>query len=210
MQSWSHAFGPNPRRSSHGSCSAFLRTPSMQQMPCLAAGSLVCLPLFHPSAFGSGGRNLLAGDGGTPRQGGTSPSLLPHTWLHVSDGQHRREKRLRLRGAKDRLGLVSAEANPASLAGSRSGLGGVNPAEKGGRRVSTHLDPHLSSSGPEHPNLKLWIVTLANLEVPRRASCPPFPLPLIPQGRNNIGAKHRQRQSGEALAINNTLPCSNI
>lgn len=37
MQSWSHAFGPNPPRSSRDSCSAFLRGTSMQQMMCLAA-----------------------------------------------------------------------------------------------------------------------------------------------------------------------------
>lgn len=40
MQSWSQAFGSNPLRLSHGSCSAFLSCSLMQQMICLAAWDL--------------------------------------------------------------------------------------------------------------------------------------------------------------------------
>lgn len=179
-------------------------------------GPLIYLPLFYPGAFGSRGRNLVAGDGWTPHQRGVYLSPPRQTWLHASDGQHRRGKCLQHTAAKGRLGLVSSEANPASLAGSVFGLGGVNPLQKGGRRVSTRLDPHLSSSGlEEHPNLTPGVATPADVEMLRRVSRPPLLSPFIPsgmagQGRDNVGWRHKQRQSSKAFAINNTLPCSNI
>lgn len=216
MQSWSHAFGSNPPRLSHGSCLSFpelLLNTTDDLLGCL--GSPIYLPLFYLSAFGSRERNPAAGDGWTPHQRGKYPSPLPHTWLHASDGQHGREKCLQHPAAKDRLGLGSSEANPSSLAGSVFALGGVNPLQKGGRRVSTRLDPHLSSSGPEeHPNLTPWVATPADVEMLRSLPSPllsPFnPSGTAGQGRDNVGWRHKQRQSSEAFAINNTLPCSNI
>lgn len=61
-------------------------------------------------------------------------------------------------------------------------LRGVNLLQKGGTRVSTRLDPHLSSSGlEEHPNLTPWVASPADVEMLRRVSRSPFSLPLIPQ-----------------------------
>lgn len=116
----------------------------------------------------------MAGDGRTPHQRGTDPSPLPHTWLRASDGQRGREKCLQHAAAKDGLGPVSSEANPTSLAGSVFALGGVNLLQKGGTRVSTRLDPHLSSSGlEEHPNLTPWVASPADVEMLRRVSRSP-------------------------------------
>lgn len=122
---------------------------------------------------------------------------------------HGRENHLRHPAGKARLGLMSSEANPSSLASSMSGLDGVNPLQKGGRRVWIGALPHRVSSQIQRCGTQPLPGWDAQEGLP--SPTPPFSPPgTAAQGRDSVGWGHKHRQPSEALAINHALPRSNI